>query len=140
MFFFNPTKKSNCFTRPLSDEEKGVNEDYNVNKCCYVAFNDMEECLAMDSTKIDESKEIFIQAHLNYGYEIKNIEIICDDSSNKPIGESNDSNQDSNVSNQDSNDSNDSNQDSNDSNQETNESFAKIFGISYFTGLSILFV
>ena len=41
-FLLSPIKKSNCFTRSLSDLEKGDSENNNL-QCCYVAFNNIEE-------------------------------------------------------------------------------------------------
>ena len=101
----------------------------------------MEECGLVDSSNIDGFKTEFIEAHMNYGYEIENIEVICGDSS----GESNNSNKDAKGSSDDSN--KDSNEDSDDSNKEPSNSdknssgtFANIFRISNLIFVIILFV
>ena len=117
-FLLSPIKKSNCFTRSLSDLEKGDSENNNL-QCCYVAFNNIEECMVVDSSNIDGFKTQFIEAHKNYGYNIKNIEITCGSSN----GESNNSNEDP------------SNSDKN-----SNGTFAIIFRITYFIWIIILFV
>ena len=90
----------------------------------------MEECLPVDSKNIDRFKEEFIQAHLNYGYIVKNIEIICGSSN----GESNNSNEVLDE------DSDDSNEDPSNSDKNSNGTFAIIFRITYFIWIIILFV
>ena len=90
----------------------------NVNvKCCYLAFNNIEECSPVDSANIDEFKKNFIEAHLKFNYVIENFEVICGDSNGNP------------------------NIDTNNPDDNSNKSFAKIvFGISHFIWLIILFV
>ena len=128
-FLLSPIKKSNCFTRSLSDLEKGDSENNNL-QCCYVAFNNIEECMVVDSSNIDGFKTQFIEAHKNYGYNIKNIEIICGSSN----GESNNSNEVLDE------DSDDSNEDPSNSDKNSNGTFAIIFRITYFIWIIILFV
>ena len=162
-FLLSPLKKTDCFTRSLSDLEKGDSEDNNV-QCCYIAFNNMKECMAVPSSNIDYFKTKFIEAHLNYGYVINSLDVICGDSNGESSeGSNNDSNNGSNNgsnndSNEGSNDSNngsinDSNEDSNDqdedendldegsdySNKDSSGTIVKIFGISYFIWTIILF-
>ena len=139
-FLLSPLKKTNCFTRSLSDLETGGSEDNNL-QCCYIAFNNMEECGIVDSSNIDGFKTKFIEAHMNYGYEIENIEVICGDSS----GESNNSNKDSKGSSDDSNkgsneDSDDSNKEPSNSDKNSSGTFANIFRISNLIFVIILFV
>ena len=128
-FLLSPIKKSYCFTRSLSDLEKGDSENNNL-QCCYITFNNIEECMAIDSSNIDGFKTQFIEGHMKYGYNIKNIEVICGDSN----GESNNLNQDSNE------DSDDSNEDPSNSDKNSSGTFAKIFSITYFILIIILFV
>ena len=90
-FLSNPLKKTNCFTRSISDSETGGSENNNY-KCCHIAFNNIKECAPVDSSNIEGFKTQFIQAHMKYGYVIHNLEVICGDS----IKESNNSNKDSN--------------------------------------------
>ena len=85
-------------------------------KFCYLAFNNIEECSPVDSANIDEFKKNFIEAHLKYNYVIENLEVICGDSNGNP------------------------NIDANNPDDNSNKLFAKIFGISYFIWLIILFV
>ena len=94
---FYPIKKSNCFSRSLSESEKMLSYDiYNFDKCCYRSFNDFEECVPMDSTKIEELKEEFINSLRSYGYELEtSVEIICGDSANNTKEDSNNSTKDS---------------------------------------------
>lgn len=142
-FLFNPIKKTDCFSRSLSDTEKGSDENYNINKCCYITFNNMEECAPVDSKNIDRFKEEFIQAHLKYGYIVENIEIICDDFDEESNESNKDSNENSDESYKDSSDSiTDSSQLSKEpigSNKDSNGSLDNIFRISYFIWLIILF-
>ena len=114
-FLLSPIKESYCFTRSISDLEMGGYDNVNV-KCCYLAFNNIEECSPVDSANIDEFKKNFIEAHLKYNYVIENLEVICGDSNGNP------------------------NIDTNNPDDNSNKSFAKIFGISYFIWLIILFV
>ena len=118
-FILSPIKESYCFTRSISDLEMGGYDNVNV-KCCYLAFNNIEECSPVDSANIDEFKKNFIEAHLKYNYVIENLEVICGDSNGNP-----------NI---------DTNNDTNNPDDNSNKSFAKIFGISYFIWLIILFV
>ena len=117
-FLLSPIKKSYCFTRSLSDLEKGDSENNNL-QCCYITFNNFEECMAIDSSNIDGFKTQFIEAHMNYGYNIKNIEVICGDSNE---------------------DSDDSNEDPSNSDKNSSGTFAIIFRITYFIWIIILFV
>ncbi len=114
-FLLSPIKKSYCFTRSLSDLEKGDSENNNL-QCCYITFNNFEECMAIDSSNIDGFKTQFIEAHMNYGYNIKNIEVICGDSNE---------------------DSDDSNEDPSNSDKNSSGTFAKIFSITYFIWIII---
>ena len=109
-FLSSPLKKNFCFTRSVSDLEKGGSDNPNV-KCCYVGFNNMEECYVVDSSKIDEFKKDFIERHLKYNYEIEDLEVLCGDSNGNPGNPDDDS----------------------------SESFAKIHGINYFILMMFLF-
>ena len=115
-FLLGPIKESNCFTRSISDREMRDYDNVNV-KCCYLAFNNIEECSPVDPANIDEFKKNFIEDNLKFfNYVIENLEVICGDSNGNP------------------------NIDTNNPDDNPNKSFAKIFGISYFIWLIILFV
>ena len=86
--------------------------------------------MVVDSSNIDGFKTEFIEAHMNYGYEIENIEVICGDSN----GESNNSNKDSKGS------SDDSNKEPSNSDKNSSGTFANIFRISNLIFVIILFV
>ena len=86
--------------------------------------------MVVDSSNIDGFKTQFIEAHKNYGYNIKNIEITCGSSN----GESNNSNEVLDE------DSDDSNEDPSNSDKNSNGTFAIIFRITYFIWIIILFV
>ena len=121
-FLLSPLKETNCFTRSFSDLERENPENVN-EKCCYIAFNNIEQCTVVDSTNIEEFKTSFIEAHLKYNYIIENLKVLCGDSN----GNSADSKQDSSGN-------------SGDSKQDSSGSFTKIFGISYYIWIIILFV
>ena len=114
-FLLSPLKEKYCFTRTISDSEKG-GSDFPSAKCCYIAFNNMEECMPVDSSDIDKFKKEFIESHQKYGYVIENLEVLCGDTNGN------------------------SSKDSNNPDEDSSESFAKIFGISYFIWLIILLV
>ena len=83
-FLLGPIKESYCFTRSISDREMRDYDNVNI-KCCYLAFNNIEECSPVDPANIDEFKKNFIEDNLKFfNYVIENLEVICGDSNGNP--------------------------------------------------------
>ena len=135
-FLLGPIKESYCFTRSISDREMRDYDNVNI-KCCYLAFNNIEECSPVDPANIDEFKKNFIEDNLKFfNYVIENLEVICGDSNGNPNIDTN-NHGNPNI---DTNNHGNPNIDTNNPDDNSNKSFAKIFGISYFIWLIILFV
>ncbi len=101
-----PLKKSNCFSRSVSQNEKDIGSYYyNFDICCYQKFDKMERCAPMDSTKFEEYQTEFLNNLKAYYNPNVSIEIICGDSTINTKEDSNNTSKDSINLNEESSDS-----------------------------------
>ena len=78
---YYPRKKSNCFTRSISEGEKLI-PGVNFDQCCFLGYkiknrNEIEQCLAIDSSKIEEYKEQLKQNMEKQGIQVTDVELAC---------------------------------------------------------------
>ena len=101
-----PLKKSNCFSRSVSQEEKDIGSyNYNFDICCYQKFDNIERCAPMDSNKFEEYQTELLNNLKAYYNPNVSLEIICGDSTINTKEDSNNSSKDSINLNEESSDS-----------------------------------
>ena len=104
--YHNPLKKSNCFSRSVSQEEKDIGSyNYNFDICCYQKYDNIERCAPMDSNKFEEYQTELLNNLKAYYNPNVSLEIICGDSTINTKEDSNNSSKDSINLNEESSDS-----------------------------------